>query len=296
MSEKYPEETGRRRFVKGVVGGATLAGAAGSTAGAVDLLTPPTGEGGGVVAYYGVENVLGPAPRPMPQIPVRLRDGVLEGVWPGGGEVEGGKEGAGRTTEEPRAGGATEGPEDHAGGAAVEVGGVTYSSRWFQYCGLQASAAVEPGADRDATLRHPPDPHYDWQRDLDAAGEPLRVEQFDDYAEWGNGIGAAGIGKPAAAYWRGDDPQAAIPVQVVRSERVEALAEESDWLAASTAAGVLAYANKCTHFCCVPGFKHDPHSAGEGAEDLSYCSCHQSAYDPFSVVKATYTALPRPDG
>lgn len=266
MSEKYPESTGRRRFVTGVVGGAGLTAAGGAGGGVVDALTPPSGEGGGPVAYYGVENVAGPAPRPMPQVPLTVEDDALRGVW----------------------------PDPDGDGSTVELGGVTYGSRWFQYCGLQAAEAVEPAADRDPTLRHVPESDYGWQRDLDAAGEPLRVAQFDDYREWGNGVGAAGLGKPATAYWRGDDPEAAIPVQVVRSERVAQLAAESEWLAASTAEGFLAYVKKCTHFCCVPGFKQYPSSRGEGAEDLTYCPCHQSAFDPFSVVRATYAALPRP--
>ena len=275
MAEKYPEATGRRRFVKGVVGGAALTGTAGGGAGAVDLLTPRRGVGGGAVTYYGVENVAGPAPRPMPQIPVTVEDGVLEGVWPEPERVE-------RDNETVVV-------------ARTELGGVTYDSRWFQYCGLQATGAVQPDADRDLTLRHAPNPAYEWQRELDAAGEPLRVEQFADYAEWGNDVGQAGLGKPASAYWRADDPEAAVPVQVIRSERVEALAGESEWLGASTEAGVLAYANKCTHFCCVPGYKHMAGSAQFDAEDLAFCPCHQSAYDPFSVVRASYTALPRPE-
>jgi len=32
------------------------------------------------------------------------------------------------------------------------------------------------------------------------------------------------------------------------------------------------------------------------AEDMIYCPCHQSVYDPFSLVKKSFVALPRPEG
>ncbi|HMB50696.1 MAG TPA: ubiquinol-cytochrome c reductase iron-sulfur subunit, partial [Natronoarchaeum rubrum] len=35
-------------------------------------------------------------------------------------------------------------------------------------------------------------------------------------------------------------------------------------------------------------------SAGYGAENLSYCNCHQSVYDPFTVIQQQFVALPRP--
>ncbi len=67
--DKYPESTGRRRFVKGVVGSASLVGIGTAAAAGIDTATAPSGAGGGIIQYFGVENTDGPAPRPMPQVP-----------------------------------------------------------------------------------------------------------------------------------------------------------------------------------------------------------------------------------
>ena len=116
--DKYPKVSGRRRFVKGVVGGATLAGIGTATSGTVNTMTTPSGAGGGVTEYFGIEKLFGPAPRGMPQVPVIIDDdGFLMGLWPKVSEiVEGGR----KTTV-----------------AQQEIAGVTYSSDWFQYCGVQ---------------------------------------------------------------------------------------------------------------------------------------------------------------
>jgi hypothetical protein len=111
--DKYPEDTNRRRFVKGVVGGAALAGVGAAGATTVNTLTNPTGAGGGVTEFYGVENTDGPAPRAMPQIPIDIdEEGYLIGQFP------------------------TSGSET--------IGDIEYKPDWFQYCGLQTYPGVQP--------------------------------------------------------------------------------------------------------------------------------------------------------
>ena len=94
-------------------------------------------------------------------------------------------------------------------------------------------------------------------------------------------------------------------VQLIRSNRVEQMAEGEgefsdlpssvcQFISASTAEGFIAWLNKCTHFCCVPGFKTQEGSANFGAENDIYCQCHQSVYDPFSPVQSQFVSLPRP--
>ncbi|MFC7068055.1 ubiquinol-cytochrome c reductase iron-sulfur subunit [Halobaculum lipolyticum] len=274
--DKYPAESGRRRFVKGVVGGAALAGVGTVGSAAVNSATSPQGAGGGVTEYVGNVVVDGPAPRGMPQIPVRIDDdGVVRGVWPALRETTQG----GRTVTV----------------AETELGGVTYSGEWFQYCGVQNAPGVEPDADRDDAFRYTTGAPYEWQTASVTPGDPVTVDDFADYREWGNGIGAAGLGKPAAARWRSEGTAENLPVQVIRSATVEAAAADDEWLAASTASGFIAYLNKCTHFCCVPGFKSTGQSATFGAENLVYCPCHQSVYDPFTVERQTFVAFPRPE-
>ena len=277
--DKYPDNSERRRFVKGVVGSAALAGVGTATAGTLNLATHPTGEGGGITQFFGVENIAGPAPRGMPQIPIQIDDeGFLMGVWP---EVK----------------------EETVQGKTVTVaktqlGGVTYSNEWFQYCGVQNYPGIQPNADQDNYFRYIGSSKYDWQSENVSGGDKVHVDDFSDYEEWGNDIGQSGLGKPAEATWRSEGVSAnegILPVQIIRSTRVEEAANGNEWLSASTQEGFMAILNKCTHFCCVPSFKGMEGSTKFGAEDKIYCQCHQSVYDPFNVIQESFVAMPRPE-
>ncbi|WP_266080075.1 QcrA and Rieske domain-containing protein [Haladaptatus caseinilyticus] len=277
-ADKYPEDTSRRRFVKGVVGSAALAGIGTGTVATLKSATAPSGAGGGIVQYYGVENVAGPAPRGMPQIPVEIEDnGDVKGVWP---KVQQ-REQEGRTVTV----------------AEMQLGGVTYSSQWFQYCGVQTYPGIAPDAEQDNYFRYTSSSQYEWQSEDVEAGAIVNINDFEDYESWGNGIGKSGLGKPATATWRSQDVPASgtIPVQLIRSPRIEEMANQNQWIGASTQEGFIAIMDKCTHFCCVPLFKGDPGSAKFNAENEIYCPCHQSVYDPFSIEKVSFVALPRPD-
>ncbi|WP_424003541.1 ubiquinol-cytochrome c reductase iron-sulfur subunit [Haloarcula salina] len=278
--DKYPAETGRRRFVKGVVGSAALSSVGVGGAAAVDATTDAAGEGGGTTQFVAVENTDGPAPRGMPIIPIEINGGELQGVWP---------------EYDPEAGVAI--ARDFGGS------GIDYSSAWFQYCGMQTAQGIYPQAEQDNLFRSSSG-SYSWQGEIED-GAPLTVDMFDDYQEWGNGIGTAGIGKPASANWRSDGDVKTIPVQLIRSVEVEKMANGEgkysslpssiqSFIAEATADGFIAWLNKCTHFCCVPGFKTQEGSANFGAANDIYCQCHQSVYDPFSPIQKQFVALPRP--
>lgn len=277
--DKYPTESGRRRFVKGVVGSATLASVGTGAAASLGAATSSSGAGGGITKYMAIENTDGPAPRGMPIIPLTIENGELKGVWP---EVSETTEG-GKTVKI----------------AETEIGGITYSSQWFQYCGVQTYPGVRPGEDQDNFFRVASGAGntYEWMSDFEA-GTKLTVDMFDDYESWGNGIGRSGLGKPAIGSWRSQDvePQSTMPVQVLRSKKIEELAQEDEFVNAATQDGFIAWLNKCTHFCCVPGFKTIAGSANFGAEDQVYCQCHQSVYNPFQPVEKSFVALPRPEG
>jgi Rieske Fe-S protein len=279
--DKYPQVSGRRRFVKGVVGGATLVGIGTATSGTVNTMTNPSGAGGGVTEYFGIEKLFGPAPRGMPQIPIIIDDdGFLMGLWPKTSEIIE----SGRTITV----------------AQQEIAGVTYSSDWFQYCGVQTYPGVKPLADQDNYFRYANNPPYKWQKEEVSPGEKVHIDHFEDYATWGNSIGKAGVGKPAFATWRSQDlpPQVQMPIQLIRSALVDKLisnaqGETKQWLQESCSQGFIAILNKCTHFCCVPGFKSFTDSEKFDGADLIYCQCHQSVYDPFSIIKDRFVALPR---
>ncbi|WP_424006340.1 ubiquinol-cytochrome c reductase iron-sulfur subunit [Haloferax denitrificans] len=276
-SDKYPADSGRRRFVKGVVGGAALAGVGTTGAAAINTATSSTGSGGGPTQAYAIENTGGPAPRGMPQIPIEIDDeGYIRGVWP---EVQ--------TVTQNGVDIELAITEDYKGT------GVTYSQDWFQYCGVQTYDGLSPTFESDNYFRSD-NGAYDWQSETYSAGDRLNVNDFDEYETWGNGIGQAGLGMPATGTWRSQDTEDTMPIQVVRSTRIEEAAQDNEWLAASTDQGVIAWLNKCTHFCCVPGYKQAASSATFGGEDGVYCQCHQSVYDPFTIVETLFTALPRP--
>jgi Rieske Fe-S protein len=273
--DKYPPESGRRRFVKGVVGGAALAGVGAGGSVAINSATTSPGKGGGSTQAMAIENTAGPAPRGMPQIPLEIdSEGFLKGIWP---DVETQTQG---------------GVEFQV--AEMDLGGVTYSTEWFQYCGAEAYQGIQPGYDGDNFLRSDRG-KYEWQQEVYSAGDKLHVDDFSDYTEWGNGIGEAGLGKPATGTWRSQEGSDTIPIQVIRSPMIEEAAKNDEWLNASTQQGFIAWLNKCTHFCCVPGWKQAADAAKFDAENDVYCQCHQSVYDPFTVVPTLFTARPRPD-
>jgi Rieske Fe-S protein len=284
MSHKYPPQPGRRRFVKGMVGSGVVS--AGATCGSVvaDTTTKQPGIDAGSTQFVGIANTDGPAPRGMPLIPIEIEDGELKGRYP-------------PTVEKETRDGST------YQSAEEELGGLTYSVRWFQFCGVERAGGIQPTADQDDYFRAAGG--YSWQTELDSR-EVLRVDHFEDYEEWGNGIGSPGLGKPGKAYWRSEGEEATnIPVMLLRSPEVpKMVAGEGEYaslpesvrtfLEAATAEGFVAWLDKCTHFCCVPSFKASG-SAKFGAEDQVYCQCHQSVYDPFSPRLLTFAARPRPE-
>ena len=284
MSDKYPSDSGRRRFVKGVVGSAALSGVGVGGAATVNLATQPAGGGGGPTEFVGIQLQGGPAPRGMPYIPIEIDDnGDIRGVWPEAEEVT----------------------EDGVTflQAEQEVGGRTYSTEWFQYCGRQQSEGIQPDADQDNYFRSvaPGDARHEWQADQLGGGDTLNVEHFSDYETWGNEFGRDGVGKPAKATWRSDDvaEDEIVPVTVIRSKLIEEKAQRDDevgqWYSAASSRGVIAYMNVCTHFCCVPGYKFSESAAQFDIEDGVYCQCLQSQYDPFTPEFDTFVSLPRPD-
>ncbi|NEU55971.1 ubiquinol-cytochrome c reductase iron-sulfur subunit [Halorussus sp. MSC15.2] len=280
-SDKYPPEDGRRRFVKGVVGSATLASVGTGATAVLNSATSVAGGTGGPTDYVGIENTDGPAPRGMPLVPLTIDDeGYLKGVWPEVKEREL-KDGSTVTITEQ------------------DIGGVTYTGRWFQYCGVQSAQGLRPDADQDNFLRSKPG-LYEWQADHEP-GQKLHVDDFADYEEWSNDIGSAGAGKPAQTTWRsqseGEQDVQELPVQVLRSPKVSDLPSKGDapdFLRAATESDFIAWLDKCTHFCCTPGFNSSKDAAKFDATDAVYCQCHQSVYDPFSPVELSFNAFPRP--
>lgn len=286
-ADKYPPESGRRRFVKGVVGGSALSAVGATGSAAVNAATNRSGEGGGQTTFLAIENTAGPAPRGMPMIPVEVdSEGYVKGRFPEWG------------TEKQQG--------ETVNVAETEIAGHTYSARWFQYCGMEGAPGIQPGAveTQDEYFRYTTPPvEYEWQRSNVEDGDRMHVDDFEDYKTWGNAVGADGIGKPAKGTWRSQDVargDGQIVVQVLRipPDRLAEMKEDSDfaeWIDAASDENFIAWLDKCTHFCCVPTFKGTKQSARFEAENRVYCACHQSVYDPYSVVQRSFSARPRPE-
>ncbi|MFC4988169.1 MULTISPECIES: Rieske 2Fe-2S domain-containing protein [Saliphagus] len=280
--DNYPVESDRRRFVKGVVGGGVLSGLLTVGAASVTMATTPSGGGGGRMDYRGAVREMGPAPRGLPQIPIEIDDeGYLQGIWPEPETVEQG------STEYQV--------------SRTEIAGTEYSTEWYQYCGVQTFPGIAPDADgQDAYFRYDTSASgdYPWMEEV-SGGDRIHIEDLEGYEDWGNGIGEDGLGKPATATWRSQNVAAenTIPIIVIRSTRIEEMAQDDEWVAETCPQGCVAYLNKCTHFCCVPGYKRLGESGNYGnGDDRIYCNCHQSVYNPFDITEQQLIALPRPEG
>src|SRR5699024_6124489 len=157
--DSYPTESGRRRFVKGVVGASALGATAVTGAAATSLATTTSGQGGGPTQYLGIENTAGPAPRGMPQIPIEIdSDGYLKGVWP---EVE---------TKTKNG--------EKVKVAKSKLGGITYSNNWFQYRRVQTYSGLAPDADQDNYFRERENPTDERRSDL-SAGDTINGSDFE---------------------------------------------------------------------------------------------------------------------
>lgn len=285
--DKYPVESDRRRFVKGVVGGSVLSGVLTTGAVAVSSATAPSSGGGGFVNYFGAERTAGPAPRGLPQIPIEIDDdGQLLGIWP-----------------EPETQTLPDGSEFTE--ASMELGGIEYTTEWYQYCGVQTFGGIKPDADgEDQVLRYDAG-SYDWMSDVEN-GDPMLTEHFEDYDEWTNDIGEPGQGKPATGTWRSQNvpPEQTVPILVIKTDQlnVEEMNDSTrEWVEASCpqdedGGRYLGYVNKCTHFCCAPGYRTLDDAAAFGAANEIYCNCHNSVYKPFNIIEQQFVALPRPAG
>lgn len=258
----------RKLLGAGIVGGVIGATGAGTAAVIVTKGLPAGGQDN-QVNYVGIENVAGPAPCGLPQIPIEIdSEGYLKGVWPTGNGDD--------------------------GTPSMKIGNVTYSSRWFDYCDLQTAPGFKQDSEQDNYLRVIRGGYYDWQEEELTVGDKLHVDDFGGYREWSNGIGQSGLGKPAMATWRSEGVSHAdvIPVQVLRSSRIEALYDAdhplSEWIKHTTQDGFIAWLSKCTDNCCIPAFKRLQASARYGGEDLVYCPCHASMYDPFTLTTESF--------
>ncbi|MDY6778998.1 MAG: ubiquinol-cytochrome c reductase iron-sulfur subunit, partial [Halobacteria archaeon] len=243
----------------------------------VDLLTQKSGKGGGSIKYNGIEIVDGPAPRGMPQIPVEITSG---------GEIKG---------MAPK-------PSDGKEAPSMEIAGFEYKLDWFQYCGVQSYPGVYPSFESNNRF------HYnerEWHSDM--GGEVMTVGDFSNWESYkGDAADATrGLGKPAWGTWRSQDVDQTMPISIIKTSQDRLLSNaKSDqmkqWIRETCPQGFIAWLNKCTHCCCVPqGFQTSNYDcdspSGKCAADMVYCQCHQSKYDPFSVVREDMIALPRPE-
>ncbi|MFB6284042.1 MAG: ubiquinol-cytochrome c reductase iron-sulfur subunit [Halobacteria archaeon] len=268
--DKYPEE-GRRNFVKKVVGAGVLGSAGMFGVLGFDWSKQKSGIGGGKTSYLGIEKVIGPAPRGMPQIPLEIENGELMGRAPA-------KDGS-------------------------TIKGFDYSWDWFQYCGIQSYPGVQPKFKSDDKFRYNSN---GWQGKNDLSDKVMKVSDFSDWKEYKGPAKQAteGIGKPGWGTWRSENVKKEIPVAVIKTDKQKLLDNApsdsiKSWIDETCPEGFIAWLNKCTHFCCVPqGFQQSDFGCNEGnvcSANMVYCQCHQTRYNPFNVVSETMFSKPKPE-
>lgn len=144
------------------------------------------------------------------------------------------------------------------------------------YCGVNEFPGIRPGATDDNTFYYVESPEGTraWYDELH--GDPMRAADFDDAEPRQEGwiLGAQGV-------WRKAGGQG-IPIIVVKLPESEAPEEAVD--------GLVATSGKCVHLCCVPGAGISDQAPSFDAEDLIFCTCHNSRYDPSQIVQRTYLA------
>jgi len=167
-----------------------------------------------------IEKTGGPAPRGLPQVPWKS---PTTGISAGSGPK--------RRPSRRRA----KRSRSHRSSSA----GKTYTGAWYQYCGVESQENIEPDYEAEDNLFRAAPGKYDWMDEVYDEGERIHIDDFDDYDEWGNGIGDDGVGKPASVTWRSQNAETALNVNVIRSSRIEEAVENSgdEWLEASTDQG-----------------------------------------------------------
>lgn len=152
---------------------------------------------------------------------------------------------------------------------------------WYKYCGHEGTDGLQEDYEpQDENLIVEPPSRDRWFSDLQ--GEPLKTSHFEE------------VNQGVPVRWRshgkeGNNVISAVVLKVdpesIAFEGVDqALVEE-----AGLAEGFVAFVTFCTHFCCVPGWKHAPEQAKpRDAWDNILCTCHYSQYDPFTLTQESY--------
>lgn len=146
---------------------------------------------------------------------------------------------------------------------------------WFRYCGRDEAPALRPGHDpeTEAFVYREGDRTDPWYGDR--VGEPARREHFDE------------VPKGAPVTWRsqGADGKDVVPAVLLRLDPEAVATDDVRVQEAGLEEGFLAFMTACTHFCCVPGWKHAPDQAKpRDAWDHLFCTCCYSHFDPRAIV------------
>jgi Rieske Fe-S protein len=237
-----PPKTGidRRTFVRRTVGSAAV-GAVG--AGAFSLGVPLSTTLGLKIKrfpYLGAARIKGPAPKGIPMIPIQVDE---DGFLNGKTSVEG-------------------------------IGNIL---EWYGYCSHDAAPGLKESFTQDNKLyyfQNPEKIHHAedagikiWYKDL--LDKPLHIDHFTE----------PGMGAPFKWRSHGQLDNNIITGIAIRVNPSEVKGKTS-LLDEFVDRDIIAFCSFCSHFCCVPGFKETKQAIVENVNEMIFCTCHGSVYDP----------------
>lgn len=153
---------------------------------------------------------------------------------------------------------------------------------WYRYCGHRETPGLQPGYEpaTEALVYAEGERSDPWYGEK--VGEPARVEHFDEPP----------TGAPVTWRSQGKEGKDVVTAVLLRldPDAVHAEGVERALVAqAGLSEGFLAFVTFCTHYCCVPGWKHAPEQAKvRDAWDDIFCTCCFSRFDPRTITAQEY--------
>lgn len=196
----------------------------------------------------------GPAPQGIPLIPVKVVEGVLEGV-----------------------------PEN-------KQSSIKHWLDWYKYCSHELAPGLDLNFTQDNKLRYYTNPEK--ITNAKRSGIPLWYESYLDQEMRAEHFKNVGDGAPFR--WRSEGQEGTnIVTGILLKVNVDKIKSSKPLTGFvydnGDGTGFIAYCSFCAHFCCVPGYAENKNPKRlEASRELIFCSCHDSRYDPLDVREYTF--------
>lgn len=251
-----PEGMGRRQFVKTAMGVAVVGAVGTTTAG---LVVPLSTSRLKIrrFPYLGAKKVGGPAPQGIPLIPLKVKDGFVEGV-----------------------------PE-------LKNAGVNHNLDWYKYCAHEGAPGLEADFTADNVLRYFNNPAKVKTAEKELGRSLWYADKLDQKIEVAH-FTEVGMGAPFRWRSEGQEQNNIVTGIVIRVDPEKVGGKRAEpgkkfiGKDEESGAAFIAFCSFCAHFCCVPGFKESKIPLDKGLFEKIYCTCHDSVYDPLNIHEYTF--------